>query len=425
MAHLAPKKDHIFSMEEVLDQFYALFEDAALDVAANYQAAEGSVDLEGGIKEQAKGVANDNYSRRINDYDIAPIVYTVRYEKPQRGHDFISLGKMPHIYRKMFDLSGKVYVSRAHLYCCMVSKETAIKEGRYQSENSDDYHELPEEKLINAIEQIQDPLVIMESLNDFKEPRLVMILDEKGNDKQNLIAVMELYAEKTSSETNQRRNHVLITIYEKRDLADYVGKTAKSKRVLYINEKAPAETVANLQLVGTVSTDTLNNNIRNFNKKVKAFKEKNKINYQRKHSHNIVPGRNDVVAELLRLKYIKKIAMNKKDWISFWKSNLFYLKCIGIFWLSFSISSLPQAGVSARGKGRESSSYLWAQIFRKGKSCNFCRFGNCIAIFKISSISPSVNPGTTTWRIQRGISLFAVSSKKESTASKEPPVYWR
>ncbi len=310
-------------MEEVLDQFYALFENAALDAAANYQAAEGSVDLKGIIKEQAKGVANDNYSRRINDYDIAPIVYTIRYEKPQRGHDLISLEKMPHIYRKMFDLSGKVHVSHAHLYCCMVSKETAIKEGRYQSENSDDYHELPEEKLINAIEQIQDPLVIMESLKNYETLRLVALLEEKGHGEIPLIAVMTLYDEKVAFGESRGRNHVLLTIYEKNSLSDYIEKTRNESRILHIKKGVSEDALADFQLVGNVSKETLNNNIRNFNKKVKAFKEKYKINYERKHSHNIAPGRNDVVAELLRLKYIKKIARNKKDWISKRKSNLF------------------------------------------------------------------------------------------------------
>ena len=33
-----------------------------------------------------------------------------------------------------------------------------------------------------------------DGLKDFNEPRLVAILDEKGNDGQNLLAVMELYS---------------------------------------------------------------------------------------------------------------------------------------------------------------------------------------------------------------------------------------
>ncbi|MBQ7971383.1 MAG: hypothetical protein IJ294_03445, partial [Clostridia bacterium] len=41
-------------MEGVLDRFYELFEDAALDAAMNYQAAEGVMDLEGEVKYELK-----------------------------------------------------------------------------------------------------------------------------------------------------------------------------------------------------------------------------------------------------------------------------------------------------------------------------------------------------------------------------------
>lgn len=70
-------------------------------------------------------------------------------------------------------------------------------------------------------------------MKDFNEPRLVAILDEKGNDGQNLLAVMELYAPISYPGKNQRRNHVLITIYEKNSLPDYIEKTVDKGRILH------------------------------------------------------------------------------------------------------------------------------------------------------------------------------------------------
>ena len=93
----------------------------------------------------------------------------------------------------------------------------------------------------------------MESLKDYQEPRLVSILDEKGNDGQNLLAVMELYAPVTYPGKGQRRNHVLITVYEKSSLPEYVGMTAEKGRVLHIRNGVSHETVASLQLAGTES----------------------------------------------------------------------------------------------------------------------------------------------------------------------------
>jgi hypothetical protein len=215
----------------------------------------------------------------FKDYDIVSAVYTIRNEKAKRGHDLVKIGNMPTLYRKLFGLSGDVYVSNEHLYQNMVSRATAESEGRFNPDASADYHELDEGKIINAIEQFQDPQVIMESLKDFNEPRLVAILDEKGSDGQNLIAVMELYAPIAYPGKKQRRNHVLMTIYEKNSLPDYIEKTADKDRILHIKEGLHQTRQADLQLVGAVSKETLAKNVARFNKKVKAFKEKNNIQY--------------------------------------------------------------------------------------------------------------------------------------------------
>ena len=235
----------------------------------------------------AKKIAGEQYSSQetdaddagFKDYDIVSAVYDIRNEKAKRGHDLVKIGNMPTLYRDLFELSGDVFVSNEHLYQNMVSRATAEAEGRFNKDASADYHELGEEKIINAIEQFQDPLVIMESLKDYEQPRLVAILDEKGNDRQNLIAVMELYAPVAYPGKAQRRNHVLITIYEKNSLPDYIEKTVDKGRILHKKEGLHQTRQAGLQLAGAVSKETLKKNVAQFNKKVKAFKEKNDIRY--------------------------------------------------------------------------------------------------------------------------------------------------
>ena len=112
-----------------------------------------------------------------------------------------------------------------------------------------------------------------DGLKDFNEPRLVAILDEKGNDGQNLLAVMELYAPISYPGKNQRRNHVLITIYEKNSLPDYIEKTVDKGRILHKKEGLYQTRQAGLQLAGAVYEETLKKNVAGFNKKVKDFKE--------------------------------------------------------------------------------------------------------------------------------------------------------
>lgn len=220
---------------------------------------------------------NDNQTVGFDEHDVTTAVYGIRYEKAQRNQDLVKIGTMPKLYRDLFALSGEVFVSNAHLYQNMVSKTVAIEEGRYSS--GADYHELGEEKIINAIEQFQDPIAIMESLKDYTEPRLVAVLDEKGNDGQNLIAVMELYAPVSYPSIGRRRNHVLITIYEKSSLSEYVSSSVKNRRILHIKKGTSPETAADLQLVGAVTDDVLKRNVAQFNKKVKAFKDSNNIQY--------------------------------------------------------------------------------------------------------------------------------------------------
>jgi hypothetical protein len=210
-----------------------------------------------------KDYAREQYSSQetdtdgFKDYDIVSAVYTIRNEKAERGHDLVKIGTMPALYRNLFGLQGDVYVSNEHLYQNMVSRATAEKEGRFNPKASADYHELGEPKVINAIEKFQDPLLIMESLNDFKEPRLVAVLNEKGNDRQNLLAVLELYSEQPAYGVKQNRNHVLITIYEKDSLPDYIEKTVNKGRIMHIKNGISSDTLASLQLAGNISEETL------------------------------------------------------------------------------------------------------------------------------------------------------------------------
>lgn len=214
------------------------------------------------------------------DYDVTAAVYEIRNEKAERGRDLVKIGTMPALYHELFGLDGDVYVSNSHLYQNMVSRTVAEAEGRFNLKDHADYHGLGEEKIINAIEQFQDPLLVMESLKDFNEPRLVALLEEKGNDGQNLIAVLELYSPIRAYGSPNLRSHVLMTIYEKNSLPDYIEKTVDKGRILHKKQGLHQIRQADLQLVGDVPEETLKKNVARFNKKVKAFKEQNNISYQ-------------------------------------------------------------------------------------------------------------------------------------------------
>ena len=225
------------------------------------------------------GVASKDVDAGYKDYDVTAQVYAISTEAAEQGKDLVKIGTMPPLYRDLFGLSGSVYVSNGHLYQNIVSKEKAIEAGRYKEGDSADYHNLGEEKVINAIVQSQDPMVMMESLKDYESPRLVSIVEETGRDNDNLIVVTELYANRTAFGEKQPRNHVLITVYEKSSLPEYVKKTLEKGRVLHIKEGLSSDKLSSLQLAGSVSDEVLKRNLAQFVKKVNRFKIENKINY--------------------------------------------------------------------------------------------------------------------------------------------------
>ncbi|MBR5199253.1 MAG: hypothetical protein IKW20_05430 [Bacteroidales bacterium] len=277
--NITPNLDENF-MKDLLNE--------EIDKKQNYEFPQEVYDaIDKKFGEKYSSQETDVDAEGFKDYDIVSSVYTIRNEKAKRGQDLVKIGNMPTLYRELFGLSGDVYVSNEHLYQNMVSKATAEAEGRYQADDSANYHELGEEKVINAIEQFQDPLVIMESLKDYAEPRLVAVLDEKGNDGENLIAVLELYSKQRPLGVSQKRNHVLITIYEKNSLPDYIEKTVDKNRILHIKEGSRQISQAGLQLAGEISAETLKKNVAQFNKKVKAFKEKNDIRYSTQETDDI------------------------------------------------------------------------------------------------------------------------------------------
>ena len=224
-------------------------------------------------------IEKNAFDAGYKEYDVTTAVYDIRNSPAERHKDLVKIGTMPELYRELFGINGNVYVSNEHLYQNIVSKETAINDGRLKKGDGADYHELGEDKVINAIMQSQNPVVLMESLKDYESPRLVSVVEETGHDGKNLIVVTELYADQMVFGEKQPRNHVLITVYEKRSLPDYVEKTLKKGRVLHIKKGLSPDTQASLQLAGGISEEVLKKNLAQFNKKVKAFKEEKKIDY--------------------------------------------------------------------------------------------------------------------------------------------------
>jgi hypothetical protein len=101
----------------------------------------------------------------------------------------------------------------------------------------------------------------------------------------------------------------LITIYEKSDLPAYVKKSIQAGRLLYKRRGLSPDTLASLQLAGKVSKETLIENVSQFRKQVKVFKERNKIHYSLRNvseRQTIVDMRNALPYEVEHNEYFAK-----------------------------------------------------------------------------------------------------------------------
>lgn len=273
-------KDFV-ELENIAKQWQAAF-DAAERQAEKAKTAAG------------EGDGDKRFSlKRFSEQAVSTALYDALNEKATRQNQLIPVSIMPRYISEKLGINGDIYIQRDHAYENMVSKAQAIQDGRPTQHKGAEvhFHDLGVEKMTRAIMSINEPIMTISTKTKDGNPAVIMMLPEYGNNDAPLYAVLSFYSRKAiSPENREMRPHVVLTIAERNFFENggrvgwdkLIRNAIKDGRVLDYNkkERGNLSEVAQPAGLGDITDASLKENLAQFQKEVKRFKESNNIRYQ-------------------------------------------------------------------------------------------------------------------------------------------------
>ena len=267
-------------LENIAKQWQAAF-DAAERQAEKTKTAAGEGD---GVRFSLKS---------FSEQAVSTALYDALNEKATRQNQLIPVSIMPRYISEKLGINGDIYIQRDHAYENMVSKAQAIQDGRPTQHKGAEvhFHDLGVEKMTRAIMSINEPIMTISTKTKDGNPAVIMMLPEYGNNDAPLYAVLSFYSRKAiSPENRDMRPHVVLTIAERNFFENggrvgwdkLIRNAIKDGRVLDYNkkERGNLSEVAQPAGLGDITDASLKENLAQFQKEVKRFKESNNIRYQ-------------------------------------------------------------------------------------------------------------------------------------------------
>jgi hypothetical protein len=273
-------KDFV-ELENIAKQWQAAF-DAAERQAEKAKTAAG------------EGDGDKRFSlKSFSEQSVSTALYDALNEKATRQNQLIPVSIMPRYISEKLGINGDIYIQRDHAYENMVSKAQAIQDGRPTQHKGAEvhFHDLGVEKMTRAIMSINEPIMTISTKTKDGNPAVIMMLPEYGNNDAPLYAVLSFYSRKAiSPENREMRPHVVLTIAERNFFENggrvgwdkLIRNAIKDGRVLDYNkkERGNLSEVAQPAGLGDITDASLKENLAQFQKEVKRFKESNNIRYQ-------------------------------------------------------------------------------------------------------------------------------------------------
>lgn len=277
--------------QEAYGKDFAELEDIAKQWQAAFDAAERQA-------EKAKTAAGKGDGVRFSlksfsEQAVSTALYDALNEKATRQNQLIPVSIMPRYISEKLGINGDIYIQRDHAYENMVSKAQAIQDGRPTQHKGAEvhFHDLGVEKMTRAIMSINEPIMTISTKTKDGNPAVIMMLPEYGNNDAPLYAVLSFYSRKAiSPENREMRPHVVLTIAERNFFENggrvgwdkLIRNAIKDGRVLDYNkkERGNLSEVAQPAGLGDITDASLKENLAQFQKEVKRFKESNNIRYQ-------------------------------------------------------------------------------------------------------------------------------------------------
>lgn len=245
-----------------------------------------------GVSGEKKYADTENKAKAFSEIAASTALYDALDHGDAGDDNLILMSKMPRFVEEKLGITGDFYVYRDHLYENTVSKERAIEEGRPTTRGKKDihFHNLGEERMIEAIMSINDPIMMIEDKTPDGNPAVFMVLNVLDDDGTPLYASLSFYADRTINGRFEKRPHIVLTISPRpfwsqggsRDgYAELIAKAVEEKRILsYDKEKGSVlSVIAQHARLGNITEASLNDSISRFKRFVNDFKQKNKINY--------------------------------------------------------------------------------------------------------------------------------------------------
>ena len=241
-----------------------------------------------GNAEATTDAGKTKYSLR--EYEVEAALYDA-LDHADTGYDnVIKVGQMPQFVRELTGIDGDFYIYRNHMYSNIKTEKEAKAEGRYKK--GEHYHGVGLERMTDAIMAIENPVLTINDTRTKGNPEITMVLPVTGENGTPLYAALGFYTPQNINGSMTRRPHIVLSIYERlegmieggkeyKDLATVIDEAAKENRVLsYDKEMRDVLPVtAQLSTLGSITETSLKQNVSQFRKEVKSFKEKNKIKY--------------------------------------------------------------------------------------------------------------------------------------------------
>ena len=266
------------------------------NIAKQWQAAFDAAERQAEKAKPAAGEGDGDKRFSLKSFSeqaVSTALYDALNEKATRQNQLIPVSIMPRYISEKLGINGDIYIQRDHAYENMVSKAQAIQDGRPTQHKGAEvhFHDLGVEKMTRAIMSINEPIMTISTKTKDGNPAVIMMLPEYGNNDAPLYAVLSFYSRKAiSPENREMRPHVVLTIAERNFFENggrvgwdkLIRNAIKDGRVLDYNkkERGNLSEVAQPAGLGDITDASLKENLAQFQKEVKRFKESNNIRYQ-------------------------------------------------------------------------------------------------------------------------------------------------
>lgn len=243
-------------------------------------------------KGETENDARRNDRQTLQEYEVQTALWDAM-DHADRGNDnVIKLGRMPRYVRTLTGIDGDFYIYRNHAYENMATREQAERDGRPTRRGRQDihFHGLGIDTMTEAILSTEDPLVTIWEKSKDGNPVISMVLPVKDADGAPLYAVMGFYTRNRINGKMKVRPHVLLTISNRplfgegrRGTVETINDAIAEKRILGMADIKKVR--ANLTLTSQhtkltgITVNALSQNVAQFQREVKQFRAKNKINY--------------------------------------------------------------------------------------------------------------------------------------------------